>query len=86
MVDPLPRQPTDNGEVVFDSPWQARAFAMAVKLNESGELDWKIWTQRFSSRIERFETQGEITSSDDYYRLWLETLEEIVLAKEDGYE
>jgi hypothetical protein len=30
----LPRLPRDEGEPVFAEPWQAQAFALAVKLSE----------------------------------------------------
>ena len=32
----LPRLPQDEGEPVFAEPWQAQAFALAVKLSEEG--------------------------------------------------
>ena len=66
----------DQGEVVFDEPWQARAFALAVALNEQGHMDWPEWAERFSRRIAEYERTGNIKGSGDYYRLWLETLEE----------
>lgn len=68
-------QPSSDGEPVFDAPWQARAFSITVSLNESGLFDWSEWVDAFSASIKQFEKTGSIESSDDYYRLWLDTLE-----------
>ena len=65
----------ESEQVRFDAPWQARAFALAVRLNESGHLDWSQWARHFSDRIREHERHGSIESSDDYYRLWLDNLE-----------
>jgi nitrile hydratase accessory protein len=77
-VPMMARQPQSDGEPVFDAPWQARAFAMAVYLNETGVFHWSEWADRFSRRIAEFEIRDEISSSDAYYKLWLETLEAFV--------
>ena len=39
----LPRQ---NGELVFQTPWEARAFGMAVALDENGA--YGDWPQNFA--------------------------------------
>ena len=65
----------ESEQVRFDAPWQARAFALAVRLNEGGHLDWSQWARHFSDRIREHERHGKIESSDDYYRLWLDNLE-----------
>ncbi len=75
------KQPTDNGEPVFDSPWQAKTFAMAVKLNESGVFTWSEWAEALSTTIAEFEIHSEIKTSDDYYKLWQSTLESLVASK-----
>lgn len=77
----LEKQPTDNGELIFDSPWQAKAFAMAVKLNESGVFTWSEWAECLSTHIAAFEAHSEITNSDDYYTLWQDALESLVADK-----
>ena len=58
---------------VFNEPWEAQAFAMVVKLHESGAFTWTEWA----------ETLGrEIKSSDrPYYEHWLSALEKIAEAK-----
>ncbi|HET9317868.1 MAG TPA: cobalt chelatase, partial [Vicinamibacteria bacterium] len=37
--------PRKNGELVFDEPWQGRAFGMAVALHEGGAYDWEEFRQ-----------------------------------------
>src|SRR5438132_12267696 len=39
----LPRLPRDKGRPVFAAPWEAQAFALAVKLSEQGQFTWKEW-------------------------------------------
>ena len=39
----LPRLPRDVSGPVFAEPWQAQAFALAVKLSEPGHFTWKEW-------------------------------------------
>ena len=51
----LPRLPRDEGGPVFAEPWQAQAFALAVKLSEQGHYTWKEWAAALSdnSRLPR---------------------------------
>jgi nitrile hydratase accessory protein len=74
-IDLVHGQPQAAGEPVFDAPWQARAFAMAVHMNERGLFEWQEWADRLSSRISQYEQTEDIDGSDAYYRLWLDTLE-----------
>ena len=39
----LPQLPREKGEPMFAEPWQAQAFALAVKLSEQGHFTWKEW-------------------------------------------
>ena len=43
MIDLLPGQPEADGEPVFREPWEAHAFAMAVRLHEQGLFTWPQW-------------------------------------------
>lgn len=77
----LAGQPNQQGELVFDAPWQAKTFAMAVQLNQAGLFEWTEWADLLSQNIARFETTSKIQNSDDYYGLWQSTLEQIVNQK-----
>lgn len=70
------KMPLTGSAPIFDQPWHARAFALAVHLHERGSLPWGQWTEQFARHIENLEKSGEIRDNDDYYRLWLETLEQ----------
>lgn len=85
-VELLSSQPQEDGEPVFDAPWQARSFAMAVKLYESGLFSWKEWSDRLSQNIATHERQGAVVNSEDYYSLWQQTLEQFVEEKLDSRE
>jgi len=37
--------PRKNGELVFEAPWEARAFGLAVALNEAGVYPWRDFSQ-----------------------------------------
>lgn len=76
-ICPLPGQPESGGEPVFDAPWQARAFVMAVHLNEQGVFSWAAWSERLAELVENHEMHAKIQNSDDYYRIWLKSLEAI---------
>ena len=76
--EPIAGQPQADGELVFAAPWQARTFAMAVQLNQSGLFEWKEWAALLSRNIAEFEKRNAIKDSNAYYRLWQETLEQIV--------
>lgn len=78
MIALQPTQPQKNGEPVFDAPWQARTFAMAVKLHETGLFTWTEWSDRLSAQIAARESDRPIVTGEDYYRAWQATLEALV--------
>src|SRR4029077_20102148 len=47
----LPRLSRDEGEPVFAEPWQAQAFALAVKLSEQGDFTWQEWAAALTSEL-----------------------------------
>ena len=70
----LPELPRDEDGPVFAEPWQAQAFAMAVRLHEQGHFTWPEWATALSEQI------GNAGAADttEYYEHWLATLEVIV--------
>ena len=70
--------PRKNGELVFEAPWEARAFGLAVALSEGGLYSWRDFSQGLATEIAAAEQEG-ITSS--YYERWLASLEKLVIAK-----
>lgn len=77
----LPGLPNESGEPVFESPWQAKTFAMTMQLYESGAFTWVEWADELSKNIADFEVDRSIQCSDDYYSLWHLSLEQMLARK-----
>jgi nitrile hydratase accessory protein len=73
--------PRDEGGPVFAEPWQAQAFAMAVKLSEQGHFDWKEWAAALAEELKAAADRGEPDDGTRYYHHWLAALERLVTAK-----
>ena len=82
-LDSLPRIPVDHDGPVFREPWEAQAFAIAVKLNETGLYTWNEWATALSDEIKAAQADGDPDLGDTYYQHWLRALEGLVLAKTD---
>jgi nitrile hydratase accessory protein len=80
-VQGLPLLPEDKGEPVFAEPWQAQAFALAVKLSEQGYFTWKEWTAALGDELNVAKSRGESDDGSHYYEHWLAALEHLVTAK-----
>lgn len=74
----LPGQPTDDGEIVFSEPWEAHAFAMAVRLHEQGLFTWPQWAATLADEITRAQQAGDPDTGARYYHHWLAALERLV--------
>jgi cobaltochelatase CobN len=70
--------PRKNGELVFDEPWQGRAFGMAIALHEQGLFAWEEFRQELIARVAAAEARG---GAFEYYEVWLETFEQILSRK-----
>jgi nitrile hydratase accessory protein len=77
----LPRLPRDEGGPVFAEPWQAQAFALAVKLSEQGHFTWKEWAAGLAEELQAAVRRGEPDDGSRYYEHWLTALERLVTAK-----
>lgn len=74
-VAPLPRS---NGELVFEEPWQSRAFGMAVGLHQRGLFEWEDFRQHLIARIAAWEATRIMGEPYVYYMHWLGALEDVV--------
>lgn len=61
-------------EPVFAEPWEAQAFALAVKLSEQGYFTWKEWSDALAAEI-------KAAGDRSYYHNWLAALECLVATK-----
>ena len=77
----LPQLPRDEGGPVFAEPWQAQAFALAVKLSEQGHFTWKEWAAALAAELKSAADRGEADDGSRYYEHWLAALERLVAAK-----
>jgi nitrile hydratase accessory protein len=66
---------------VFREPWEAQAFAMAVRLHEAGHFTWTEWAAALAEQIQKAQAAGDPDLGDTYYRHWLAALEGLVAAK-----
>lgn len=85
LGSPLPRMgersgvradpPRKNGELVFEEPWQGRAFGMAVALSEDQCYGWEDFRQQLIAQI------ADADARDDpagYYERWLAAFERLL--------
>ena len=70
----LPRQ---NGELVFATPWEARAFGLAVALQESGLYEWREFSAALAAESAKAKQAGHLST---YYERWLVSLEKLLAA------
>jgi len=66
--------PRSNGELVFDAPWQSRAFGMAVSLSQAGVFTWDQFRSELAHAIATIGQNGV----DEYYLRWLDALETVL--------
>ncbi len=65
-------------EIVFNFPWEAKAFALVVHLFQQGHYTWAEWTEQLSSEIK---AAGAEDDGSKYYLLWLSAAEKLVANK-----
>lgn len=78
----LPPLPRDEEGPVFEAPWQAQAFALAVKLSELGYFSWKTWARTLAEEIAAADARGEPDDGSGYYRHWVAALERLVVDRD----
>jgi len=77
-------------EPVFNAPWEAQAFAMAVALHERGAFTWSEWAATLAEVVAEVKARGEPDTGERYYEHWLAALERLArrkgLVTADGLE
>jgi len=66
---------------VFAAPWQAQAFAMAVRLSEQGHFTWSEWAAALAAELQPAVDGGEPDDGSRYFDHWLAALERLVTSK-----
>jgi nitrile hydratase accessory protein len=77
----LPKLARDSDGPVFAEPWQAQAFALAVRLSEQGHFTWKEWAAALADELKAAADRGEPDDGTHYYEHWLAALERLVQSK-----
>ena len=78
----LPPLPRDDEGPVFEEPWQAQAFALAVKLSELGYFSWKTWARTLAEELAAADARGDPDDGSAYYHHWVAALERLVAGRE----
>lgn len=67
----------DEGAPVFAAPWEASAFALAVRLSAAGCFTWDEWAAALAEEIRAAQREGDPDLGDSYYRHWVRALERL---------
>ena len=67
----------DEGAPVFAEPWEASAFALAVRLSSAGCFTWGEWADALAGEIRAAGESGDPDLGDGYYRHWTRALERL---------
>jgi cobaltochelatase CobN len=73
--------PRDEDGPVFAEPWQAQAFALAVRLSAQGHFTWREWAEALAAELAAAAERGEADDGSEYYYHWVAALEKLVAAK-----
>lgn len=71
-----------DGDMVFRSPWEAKAFAIVVTMSQAGHFSWTEWVDCFAEQVAAAtKDEAEGRSPKTYYQQWLDALELLLTAK-----
>jgi nitrile hydratase accessory protein len=70
--------PRRNGELVFEAPWQGRAFGIGVALCERGVYGWEAFQKQLIAVIGAADAAAEPAA---YYEQWMAALERLLVDK-----
>jgi nitrile hydratase accessory protein len=72
---PLPR---DNGELVFEEPWQGRALGMGVVALDRTGVRWPEFRRYLAAAIATRPARDGESATTTYYAAWLDALEALL--------
>jgi nitrile hydratase accessory protein len=73
-----PGLPTRANKPVFNEPWEARAFAITLTLQQRGLFTWPEWSAALAREITLAQQRGDQDLGDTYYLHWLRALETLL--------
>jgi len=75
--------PRLNGELVFEAPWEGRAFGLAVALTDQGACEWEDFRAGLIAEIADAPSapsdQADVPSA--YYERWLAALARLAVSE-----
>lgn len=74
MNEPPDDVPRRNGELVFDAPWESRAFGLAAAYLEASGQDWATFRKHLMAAI------ADLPDTALYYEAWVVALGRLLVA------
>jgi nitrile hydratase accessory protein len=71
--------PRRNGELVFQEPWEGRAFGLAVALGDGGLFPWEAFRRRLIGAIAEADRCRQGEERPGYYEHWVVTLQKLLI-------
>jgi nitrile hydratase accessory protein len=72
--------PRRNGELIFQEPWEGRAFGLAVTLRDQGHFPWEAFRQRLIGAIVEADCLPAGEPRPGYYENWLAALRQLLVS------
>lgn len=73
--------PRQNGELLFQAPWESRVFGITVALCQQGAVAWREFQQALIAEIAAWERQHPDGAGWHYYARWQAALERLLARK-----
>ena len=75
--------PRQNGELVFETPWEGRLFGITMALREAGCFEWEDFRRLLIEEIAAWERQAAERAGArwSYYECWQGALERLLIRK-----
>ena len=70
--------PRSNGALVFEEPWESRAFGLAMSLSNEGAFVWEEFRVELIKAVATWETAHPDHEGYRYYERWLEALQAVL--------
>lgn len=80
-LEGLTAPPRDDDGPVFREPWEARAFALVVRLHHQGLFSWREWVDALAAEVPSATPAVSLDPGTRDYGHWLRTLERLLSAK-----
>ncbi len=82
LLGDLGQIPRDEDGPTFSAPWEAAAFALAVRLSQEGHFTWAEWTETLTQEIAEAQRRGDPDLGNTYYHQWASALERLCAEKD----